>query len=603
MPDDRQSQNVANIPTWIIKVGGTAVPPETMDKLISAEVDSSLEVPDMAVLRFHDNEVTLVNDTLFEPGKEMEISAKGPGSRSALPLFKGEIVGLEPSFEADNSATLTVRAFDKRHRLNRETRTRNFKQVTDSDIVSTVVSGASLTAAVDATTQVREVVFQQNQTDLEFLTELARRNGYEMWFDGSALNFKKPPPTSTTAATLEWGINLKSFRPRLSLAGQVNEVIVRGWDNKQAKELVGTAKSSKSHPQTGIGKSGGVFAQSKISAAKWIEVSHLVHNEYEAAKLAQSILDDINSESLEADGTALGDPSILAGKVVEIKSVGAKFSGRYPVSSATHVYSTELGYEVHFRVSGARPPTVASLMGGSSDQSAATTSAPRSFPAAMVALVTNNNDPDNMGRVKLKFPWFADDAESNWSRIAMPGAGKDRGFFVLPEIGDEVLVAFLSGDMNYPVVLGGLYNAKAQPPLTSSDAVAEGKVVNRMFKSRTGHIIQLEEKSGAESITIQDGKNQVSVKMDAANKQMTSKSEGKYDVQSQGDITVESKTAKVTVKATGDVVIQSNGNVNIKAAANVSIEGNAQVNVKGNGPVTVQSSAILTLKGSMVQIN
>ena len=602
MPDDRQSQNVANIPTWIIKVGGAVVPPEKMDKLISAEVDSSLEVPDMAVLRFHDNEVTLVNDTLFEPGKEMEISAKGPGSRSALPLFKGEIVGLEPSFEADNSATLTVRAFDKRHRLNRETKTRNFKQVKDSDIVQTVVSGAGLTATVDATTQVREVVFQQNQTDLEFLTELARRNGYEMWFDGSALNFKKPPPTSTTAATLEWGLNLKSFNPRLSLAGQVNEVIVRGWDNKQAKELVGTARSSKSHPATGFGKSGGQLAQS-FSDAKWIEVSHLVHTQDEAAKLAQSILDDINSESLEADGTALGDPGILAGKVVEIKAVGAKFSGKYPVSSATHVYSADLGYEVHFRVSGARPPMVASLMGGSSDQSAATTSAPRSFPAAMVALVTDNNDPDNMGRVKLKFPWFADDAESNWSRIAMPGAGKDRGFFVLPEIGDEVLVAFLSGDMNYPVVLGGLYNSKAPPPLTSYNAVAEGKVVNRMFKTTSGHIIQLEEKSSAKSITIQDGAKQVSVKMDATNKQMTSKSEGKYIVESQGDITVESKTAKVTVKATGDVVIESNGNVNIKASANVSIEGNAQVTVKGNGPVTVQSSAVLTLKGSIVQIN
>jgi uncharacterized protein involved in type VI secretion and phage assembly len=205
--------------------------------------------------------------------------------------------------------------------------------------------------------------------------------------------------------------------------------------------------------------------------------------------------------------------------------------------------------------------------------------------------------------VKLKFPWFADDAESNWSRIAMPGAGKDRGFFVLPEIGDEVLVAFLSGDMNYPVVLGGLYNSKSPPPLTSSNAVADGKVVNRMFKTTSGHIIQLEEKSSAKSITIQDGAKQVSVKMDATNKQMTSKSEGKYIVESQGDITVESKTAKVTVKATGDVVIESNGNVNIKASANVSIEGNAQVTVKGNGPVTVQSSAVLTLKGSIVQIN
>jgi len=603
MPNDRQSQNVANIPTWTIKVGGAQVPPETMDKLISAEVDSSLEVPDMAVLRFHDNDVKLVNDTFFEPGKELEIQAAGIGSRQPEPLFKGEIVALEPAFQLDNSATLTVRAFDKRHRLNRESKTASFRQVTDSDIVTQLVQGAGLTAATDATSQVREVVFQQNQTDLEFISELARRNGYEIWFDGTDLNFKKPPPTSNAAATLEWGDTLKSFNPRLSLAGQVNEVIVRGWDNKSAKELMGKANSSKIHPDTGIGKSGGQFAQSKISAAKWIDVSHVMHSESEAQALAQSILDDINSSSLEADGVALGNPAIRAGKVVEIKKVGRQFSGKYPVSSATHIYDSEEGYSVQFHVSGSRPPMVTNMMGGSSDQSAATTSASSSFPAPMIAVVTNNNDPDNLGRVKLKFPWFSADLESHWARVAMPGAGKERGFFVLPEVDDEVLVAFLSGDMNYPVVIGGLYSSKSPPPLTSANAVESGKVVNRMMKTTAGHVIEVKETSSAKSITIKDGQNKISVTMDATNKQMTSKSEGKYDVESQQDITFESKSAKVTVKATGDIVIQSNANVNIKAAANVSIEGTGQVTVKGSGQVTVQSSGILTLKGSMVQIN
>ena len=602
MPSDRQSQNVANIPTLTIKVAGSLVPPATMDQLISVEVDSSLEVPDMALLRFHDNKIELIDGTLFEAGKEVEIAAKALMGASPVSIFKGEIVGVEPTFEDSASAALAVRAFDKRHRLTRETKTRSFVQKTDSDIASQVGQEAGLTVAVDATSQVREVVFQQNQTDLDFLSGLARRNGYEIWFDGTALNFKKPPPTSSSVATLAWGENLRSFHPRLSLAGQVNEVVVRGWDNKQAKALVGTASSSQSHPQTGIGKSGGQLAQAKFSAAKLIDVSHVVHTQQEATALAQSILDDINSESLEADGVADGDPSILAGKVVEIKQVGRSFAGKYPVSSATHIYGPD-GYDVHFHVSGTRPPTVAGMLGGAADQSAATNSAPSSFPAAAVAVVTNNNDPDNLGRVKLKFPWFDNDVETHWARVAMLGAGNDRGFFCLPEVDDEVLVVFLHGDMNFPVVVGGLYNSRATPPLQASQAVAGGKVVNRMIKTTAGHVIELKEESGAKSITIKDGQGKAAMTMDSTNNKMSTTVQGKMDTAVQGDISIESKTAKVTVKATGDVVIESNGNVNIKAAANVNIEGNAQVSIKGNGQVSVQSSGALTLKGSVVQIN
>ncbi|MFN8377626.1 MAG: VgrG-related protein [Anaerolineae bacterium] len=592
---DRESQNVAFIPSFIVKVGGANVAPEVMNKLESVEVDSSLEVPDMAVLRFHDNDLTLAEGTAFDPGKELEISTAARTGATPATIFKGEIVALEPSFDETTAAQYTVRAFDKRHRLNRETKTRNFKNVKDSDIVSTLAQEAGLTATVEATSQVREVVFQQNQTNLEFLSVLARRNGYEMWFDGSALNFKKPPPTSTVAARLDWGTNLRSFHPRLSLAGQVNEVVVRGWDNKQATALVGTASSSTTHPPTGIGKSGGQFAQSSFSAAKLIDVSHVVLNQDEATKLAQSILDDINAGSLEADGVADGDPRILAGKVVEVKKVGSKFAGKYPVTSATHIYNHRDGYLVNFHVSGARPSTVTSLMGGISDQSAAGTSAPSSYPAAAVAIVTDNNDPDNLGRVKLKFPWFDEAVETNWSRVAMPGAGNERGFFVLPEVNDEVLVVFLNGDMNWPVVVGGLYSSVSKPPLQSSQSVANGKVINRMMKTTAGHIIELKEDSGAKSIMIKDGQGKAEMKMDATNNKMSTTV--------QGDISIESKTAKVTVTATGDIIIDSKGNVNIKAATNVSIEGNAQVSIKGNGQVSVQSSGALTLKGSVVQIN
>ena len=68
--------------------------------------------------------------------------------------------------------------------------------------------------------------------------------------------------------------------------------------------------------------------------------------------------------------------------------------------------------------------------------------------AVVIGIVTNNNDPDTLGRVKVKFPWLAPDEESAWARMATPSGGNARGWFFLPEVGDEVLVAFELGDID-----------------------------------------------------------------------------------------------------------------------------------------------------------
>lgn len=583
MPE-REQQNVASLDTWSVKTGGAALPPEVMDKLISAEVDNSLEVPDMAVLRFHDNDLTLVEGTNFDLGKELEISAVQAGSPLSPPLFKGEITAIEPSFDESATATLTIRGYDKRHRLNRETKTRSFVNVTDSDIVSQLVGGAGLSASAEATSQVRDTVFQQNQTDLEFLSELARRNGYETAIDGTTLQFRKPE--TSTAATVEWGRELISFQPRLSLAGQVNEVTVRGWDTKQAKMIMGQATSSKSQPEIGFGKWGGQAAQSALSAAKHYEVRQVLQTQDEAKAIAQRILDDINSDFIEAEGVADASPLIRAGKIIEIKQIGRKFSGKYHVTSATHVL--EAGqYRVYFHIAGSRPKMMSDLVAPSAQSV-------QPYVGAAPAVVTDNNDPENMGRVKLKFPWYDDQVESWWARVAMPGAGPDRGFFVLPEVNDEVLVVFEHGDMNRPYVLGGLYSSTNAPPLKSSQAVESGKVVDRMFKTTDGHVMQFTEKSGQKSILIKDSQDKMSVTMDGTNSKMQTKSQGQYVVEAQQAITIKSASATVTIEATGDIKIKSN--------ANITVESAAQLEVKGS-MVTVQSSGPLALKGNPVQIN
>lgn len=136
-----------------------------------------------------------------------------------------------------------------------------------------------------------------------------------------------------------------------------------------------------------------------------------------------------------------------------------------------------------------------------------------------IGTVSDNKDPKQLGRVKLKLPWWSDDQESNWARVASFMGGAGRGAFFLPEVGDEVLVAFEHGDIHRPYVLGALWNTEAKPPTDNAD----GKNNLRIIKSRSGHQIRLDDtdkgtkieiidQTGGNSITINSEENVVSIR-------------------------------------------------------------------------------------------
>jgi uncharacterized protein involved in type VI secretion and phage assembly len=135
----------------------------------------------------------------------------------------------------------------------------------------------------------------------------------------------------------------------------------------------------------------------------------------------------------------------------------------------------------------------------------------------VVGIVTNNQDPEGYARVRVKFPWLDEDSESAWARIVSFMAGDDRGAVFLPEVGDEVLVAFEHGDPRFPYVLGALYNGKDAPP----EKNASGHNDVRIIKSRSGHVIRLTDAAGGEKIEIVDKTGRNKITIDSGNKKIT----------------------------------------------------------------------------------
>lgn len=519
-------------------------PEDLLLDLLEVSVESSLHLPDVAVLVLHDPQLRWADDPRLDPGKKLEVRARA-GAREDL-LFDGEIVELEPELRP-GAHRLTVRAFDRLHRLSYIRKVRAFHNVSDADLVRKLAAEAGLEAKVGPASLVYPYVAQMNETNLAFLQHRAAALGYLLFVEGSTLCCV--PPEAGPALELDWSAGLREFRPRLTTAGQVGQVTVRGWDPANRREIVGQAREGQGSPEVGERRRGGELARDAFQVdVEQLVADRPVRDQRLAEQLAQAVADRAQERLIEAEGVCGGNPALTAGVTLRLSGMGKRFSGAYFVTGATHRYSAADGYSTEFSVSGQRPLSLLSLL-----------RPPRESPppgTLLIGVVTDNQDPEGMGRVKVKFPWLAPQHASDWARVVAAGGGNERGLLFLPEIDDEVLVGFEMGDLHHPYILGGLWNGHDKPPLTGDDLVQGGKIRRRVIRSRTGHQIVFDDSSGEEQIQIEDGKGN-SIKLDSA-------------------------ARSLALKADGDIQIEAGGRLKLLGKGGVDLDGSqATVDVKG----------------------
>ncbi len=191
----------------------------------------------------------------------------------------------------------------------------------------------------------------------------------------------------------------------------------------------------------------------------------------------------------------------------------------------------------------------------------------------VVGIVTNNKDPEGLGRVKVKIPRISGEDESNWARVVSFMAGKERGAFFLPDVDDEVLVAFEYGNINIPYIVGSLWNGKDKPPVTNDD----GKNNIRIIKSRSGHIIRLDDTEGKEKIEIVDKSENNKIVIDTKDKKISIKSDKDIEISApNGKVTIEAKD--IEAKSTASTKIEASSGLDLKASGTMNIKG-ATVNI------------------------
>src|SRR5262245_16369509 len=340
------------VPTFAILVNGTPLPLQASAHVASVVVAQDIDMPGMFVFQLtgsddQRNAVPWIDDTVFSIGNAVEIKL-GYGDQID-PLMKGEVVSIELSYRASTLPEVAVRGFDRLHRLSRGRKSKTFIDQKDSDIASQIASSAGLTADAEDSGVSLKHVYQHNQTDLDFLLQRAGRIGYEVAVDDTTLKFRKRANGSSAAVTLSQGEGLLDFRARLSSAGQVTDVFVRGWSTQDKKEVIGHAGASDAASMGGQA-TGPSAVQSSFGTTERLIADEAIETQAEADQIAKAHLEDAALNYVTGEAVCQGRTDVRPGLVVELKNLGTRFSGSYYVTGVAHRYTKRDGYMTHFRV-------------------------------------------------------------------------------------------------------------------------------------------------------------------------------------------------------------------------------------------------------------
>ena len=586
-------------PTYVpiphLEIGGETAPDELMNDIQQLSVEESLHLPAAFTIvienPYYSNEAPWRYEEYFTLGQTIRIgfqastTADQEFSKPTMNyLIQGEITGIESHFSSESQAPIIVRGYDTSHRLHRGRHNRSFQDYTDSDIVAEIAAQVGIEIGqLDNSGDPRAYVFQENQTNMEFLRYRAARLGFELFVRDGKLYFRRP--TADDKLTLKWLKDFGSFQVRVTTAEQVSGVEVRAWDYAGKRAIVSTAQADETLTKSEYGQGSAIAAG--FGLANEPPTAYVVDKPVESAKeadaIAQALFDELGGEFTVADAQAEGNPAIRAGRLVTLADMG-KYDGDYYVTETRHLYYNRR-YTTEFAVRGLRG---GNLLGDLMMQ-------PRLRPGqtCLVGIVTNNQDPEGMGRVRVRFPTLTPQEdgsghESNWARVVAIGAGRDRGFHCLPEIEDEVLVGFEHGDIHRPYVIGNVWNGEDAPPDAVEDAVNRGKVRLRTLRTRTGHQLQfveedqsasqagisLETASGAQ-VSLNDSTGTITIQTKNGHRLSFSDSRGEIKLQSRGGHEIALNDAMQVLR------IHSTGSLSLDAATAVNIQALGPINLRG----------------------
>ncbi len=485
-----------------------------------------------------DNAIAYVGETA-----QIEITRSSGALR-----FEGIVTNVRMEQVYAGDAFIVFAGYSPTFLMDGQRATTSFEEMSLKDIVGKIAAAmpANISQSVDPQfTQTIPYVVQYQETGYDFLNRLAAQYGEWFFFDGEQLVFGKVPDGkgvelqfgSDSMLSFNYGIEVRPTKTtRKYYKYQENET----YDKSVASFQPGWLDP---HSKTALKVSEELFTKDEVHMVPFeVDSQSALQSRAESEK--SSLLSDV----MQFNGQS-AHPGVIIGAKIKVKSTKG-FIGEYRVISVSHTVDSHNDYYNSFEAilaTSTAPPQNKGVI--------------RPQAESQVAEVVENNDPDKMGRVRVKSKW--QDGMTPWVRVLTSDAGGEHGHYFTPEIGDEVLIDFEEGNPDRPYVVGSKYHGKIPPEFFNKDNNLKA------IKTRSGHTLLFNDEDGSESITIKD-KNGNTINLDTSGK----------------SISISSKSA----------ISISSGNISIKASKNIQIDASENIVMSGKN-VVIDAGEVLSATG------
>lgn len=518
------------------------------------------------------------NDALFIPGKKIEIKCGYQSDNNTI--FKGIIVKMSIKIRAGGASMLVLECRDETVKMTIGRKSNYFLAVKDSDIISQITgtySGFSTT--VEATSVTHKEVVQYDCTDWDFVVARAEANGKFCFPDDGQLNVKAPQLSQSAVLSLLFGATILELDAEIDARHQLKNVTSKSWSYAD-QQIVETEATDPS-----VALNGNLTSP---DLAKVIGLDKFILNhggkveETELQAWSDALLLKRQLAKVRGWVKCKGVHTVKPGMIIELGGVGDRFNGKAFVSAVQHfVAAGDWHLNIQF---GADPEWFTETNDLNDKPSAGLLAAVHGLQTGIVTQL--ESDPDGENRIKVRMPIISSSDDGIWARIATLDAGKERGSFFLPEIGDEVIVGFINDDPRDAVVLGMVHSSMLPAPLTAEDTNHK-----KGFTTRSKMKMIFDDEKKSFTLETPAGKK-IIVDEDA------------------GEIKIVDENGNKLVMDSNGILIQSNGKIEIKATQDLKMEGlnvemkaQAKFAAEASAAAEVKASGSLTLKGATVMIN
>ena len=471
------NRQLQTLPQLTIEFDGVPLAPENLRTLWETRVQEKLSRP------------TLCEMTFLEPTETFSARPPALGASwrvsiggTAEPLFVGEVTALEYFYESSSGRGLRVRGYDALHRLRKLQPIRAHVQVTLADVAREMCEELGLVIEASADSPLWQRIIQSRQTDFELLSELAERCGIYFTIRQNTLHLLTLEGVGDSVS-LRLGESLLTANLEINSENVCRSVVSKGWDALRVETFEGLANFARTGRSVDAAVEANIFG---TDAEKTI-VDEMFTDQSHAEALAQAELDREVAQEIIFSGIAEGDSRLHAGTIIRLENIAPQFAGQYVLATVNHVFDSTRGFVSE--ISSQLPKPMSKTFGPH----------PQIETAATLGVVTQVDDPEGFGRVRVKLPNY-NDLETDWLGVLAAGAGLGKGLLALPDVDDTVLILLPSGDPAEGIILGGLYGS-----LKREDwdwGVEEGAVRRYSLQTPNGQRIRLDD--GKQTVRVEN---------------------------------------------------------------------------------------------------